>query len=936
MADIVLEKFLRNSIVVENLKDEREKSVFRMVYDRADRIIESIIQRSEYGQEKYEEDCRYRCSWDAPKEDLSQYQTTVSFIGERGTGKTSAMESVRRYLYYNVKQVAPRITSPEKKDIHFICLDMIDAGTMKFDENIMELILAQMLEYLQDMKRTRREERSFDRECMGRNRESVHRELFQQIDELAKVFGELFSRKPTQDSFEEPGLEDLKRISDREEAGRRFKNLVRDFTHAVSDYNKWHCCYLVLAIDDLDMYKGTGRSNESHRFAMLEHIYDYLRIPNLIVLLTFNDKNLRYCCKDHFAKLVSATDSDKERESANDQINKLTWQYLLKLFPPEDRIYMTNFKYENLREASALRIIPKINGLRIRPFTTENSVSPKEFILRLIAYKTGVYFDIHGTKTHFLVSSNLRELGTIAMMINSWDDPDTSEKSEEVRSINRQLLLDYLRNQFALEKLSYTEFSRFQMLSTLPVLRQSRWLVDDIRRNRVEQVSAIDDFGYLDKNVRDRWKYSYGGLLRNLYYATRVKKHGTKENGIPSEDTIYSKSFVHCILGSHSIILNSYFLDGKKEDIMNCIASSIGGRWANRMLPRFIEDETGPRQHDENSYALGSVSMPVSSFLYFRLPDDIQTLLDCPKDWAGNTEKLVEAIALLGMFFTNYPVSGLKLKFDLVEVEGENTIPWYLSSESKDEICFNALNPFLNHFGLFDQETGKFVRYEKFIYKKVESLGKEYAVNGIETVMIKAEYYADEANAAELRAHNTPNPMTRERNQKMAKQYRILSELFERKYHTLIGNRDDEKILADEWEKALGKSYKRFYASSKKTHNVPLPVEHFDMMYNIVKRVAGDSYYDIPNEAPITEVYDWFARLYRNILSELKAQDEGYGTDYFAKKYSDTLFYRVFMAEKGTENFNPYLKPLFTAMMQRVLENSAVRNEQGVTRIAPV
>jgi hypothetical protein len=132
-----------------------------------------------------------------------------------------------------------------------------------------------------------------------------------------------------------------------------------------------------------------------------------------------------------------------------------------------------------------------------------------------------------------------------------------------------------------------------------------------------------------------------------------------------------------------------------------------------------------------------------------------------------------------------------------------------------------------------------------------------------------------------------------------------------------------EKYLQN-WDQLLrgiirdfGKSI-RSWQSNHKDCQLVLPVQNFDMMYNILKRLANVSYHDIPDTAPVEEVYDYYVHLYRSMEEELRSQDRVYfgNEDGFSKAFRDSLFYRIVTAEEGGRRHNPYLEQVLVSMVR--------------------
>ncbi len=885
-----LEQVRQNNIVLEypaSKKEDRENSIFAAEYCQTAETIRSILQNNKEKQS--------RNSGGRERQDWSEYQTTIPFIGDRGTGKTSLMCTVHQELSTKISDRNRESGNPfleayvvDAPRCRFLCLDMIDVSTMKANENVMELILARMYHYLEE---------AADRPQRGNKRPEVLRGLYQQIDELARTFRELYRPGPVNEV--ESGLESLKKISKRQEAVSKFQKLVADFTREIACHiedcgGDYHTCYLVVALDDVDMFKGSNRDSQNSHFSLMEHIYDYLRIPNLLVLLTFNERILQRNCMQHFRSYYFGGKPDGDlNPSEKQEIDELTRQFMSKLFPMEQRVYMPNFRYVDSAEKSNLEVYPSLGDkLLLKSTKKDKSLPVKTFMLRLIAQKTEVYFDSAGSKQHFFEPRNLRELGALFQVVHGWPDP---EGNSMVIAENRQKLLNYLRNKYAVEHLNAEEYRAFLDLSAIPLLWQGRSLVDDIRRHRMYAVDE-DAEGYLEPTDRDRWKYSYGELMHNLYYATRAKNEDT-------EKTLYSKAFVCSILGSQTVLLNQTLANNMGDSLRSFIGSSLGGRWANDMLPKIAVNDIS--QYSLYMAQVGSISLPVKSFLDFPLPLPKDVDEAGTKDWI---QKLAEALFLLGAFFTSYPANGLKIRWEVkAPSKTGKDYSLHIVSDSEDSICFNVLNPFLN-LHLFDDNgespnanfTDNLCERLKRLFEPEDLDNKKQKLNDLWDGLQKTA----EAVRADMSRIPPPMPVYPKSGPERKAQldrYDSFKPWYEK--------------FQPQWNGAVEKARDSIVETGKKA---ALPVVHMDMMYNILKRVANIYYHDIAQEASVDEVYVYMVQLYEAIFIELNKQDTFYGSE-FAKNYRESLFYRVFTAESQDDMYNPYLRPIISEMMRVVI-----------------
>jgi hypothetical protein len=514
----------------------------------------------------------------------------------------------------------------------------------------------------------------------------------------------------------------------------------------------------------------------------------------------------------------------------------------------------------------------------------------------------------------------------------------TSEQKLRIQESNRQELLNYLYNQFALKNLHAEEYQEFSALSVLPVVRQGRTLVDRIREQRLRLNMKEHDTGYLDRTARDHWRYSYGELLHNIYFSTRIPSSSD-----PST-TFYSKDFIRCILGTHSVLLNQIAYSPNNSDhMMQIIGSSVAGRWANEMLPKIAIGSAYPRY-------TGSLSDRISNFIDWNIPDEIlYALLDLEStDNSATVRKFLEAFILIGMFYTGIPEKGLKISLQAT-VDSDDQPVLRLSSSSNDHICFNVMNFVLNLYN-FEDYLNK-IRSE--LHKISTELTTIFFLNW-ETEREIAKWLIQKASDKDnqtpyQREHlQSIKISTFQRSVKRANVWEDL--LIDRNFASSSASDntpvyiDDPKILTKR-----KKSYNRRICSiisnliqdmdseirswsEKYSTFTPtvLPVQHFDMMYNVIKRLANTSYHRTPVEAMAEDICDCIAVLYKNIAEELSNQDKVYlldGDRSFANAYQDSLFYKQFAANEKEKN--PFIAPFLISTLSNALINKDNRDVYG-------
>ena len=255
----------KTGIVYEDVK-EIEQSIFQKVYSRAFGLTRQIILSQSMTERKGENE---------------QLDNIITFVGRRGTGKTSAMLSFMEFLrknamdYEETKEFAAnyRIENARGYKVNFIALEWIDASLLEKGEDIFEYILAKMLRDVLDLDDEMRESGYQSYEI---------RELHQ---DFSSIYGKVLnlknrsSQQADSDRMSISLLRDLARSSD---LRREFEELIQRYLQLKLNREKRpglksvEDTYLVVAIDDMDMNVESG-------FEILEKIQRYLKVKSLIV-----------------------------------------------------------------------------------------------------------------------------------------------------------------------------------------------------------------------------------------------------------------------------------------------------------------------------------------------------------------------------------------------------------------------------------------------------------------------------------------------------------------------------------------------------------------------------------------------------------------------------------------------------------------------------
>ena len=350
-----------NRIVNESL-ETIDDLFFAKQYQQADRTLAKIIRDSS-----------------VYKEGLCL--DVLAFLGGRGRGKTSAMCSYFSYLNKlqkeNTWSEVSRIA--EKEKIRFLGLPYIDAAMLAEAEYIIDVILAEMWDEFE--KYVRESNRSHEADF-----ERLAREIKQKFIEVRKAYLLLKEReegKKVPVEKEVPVPSALHELASGINLQQKLQSLIDDYL-SIFQYERGNDCYLVIAIDDVDM---SGK--KAHY--ILEQIRRFLCMKKVVVLVTADIDRLQIACESRY-KDIYADDNDRR---------KFINEYLEKVLPYNMRIYMPEIRerHDSIVVETAAKAELELQ-----------SDDEKNMILECMAKNCQIYFDGDRRKRHFLQNQSMRSM----------------------------------------------------------------------------------------------------------------------------------------------------------------------------------------------------------------------------------------------------------------------------------------------------------------------------------------------------------------------------------------------------------------------------------------------------------------------------------------------------------------------------------------------
>lgn len=369
---IQLDQLISNGVVHEEYKDI-STSIFGTIYSNAGRLVEKIIA------DNYE----WTQSEKNRKNSDFERSNVISFIGHRGTGKTSAMLSFRDILdfytetqKYGLNQMnTPLLNMVKRQNVKFYTLDCIDASIMEESENIFVLILAAMFSKIQKSAN----------EKTQRIDEYDNRVLYQKFEKIYEDYTSINSKENASDGYS--AFEKLRNAASSQKIRENFEELVRIYLNVLDgneqNYTKTAQKFLVISLDDIDIArrkKNSGKENWG-TYKIMSTIYKYLTVPGVIVLTAYDYNNLQERCMNFFAI------ENEQREG----YERSTLQFIEKVFPIYSRLYMPSLLNDNIISRNEIKIsLEKNKDNILQNFVTGNRTnifSIKDFVFSFCMIK---------------------------------------------------------------------------------------------------------------------------------------------------------------------------------------------------------------------------------------------------------------------------------------------------------------------------------------------------------------------------------------------------------------------------------------------------------------------------------------------------------------------------------------------------------------------
>lgn len=311
---------------------------------------------------------------------------TIGIVGERGSGKSSFMGTLRNQL----------------SDYHVF--NLVDPSIFDDSLSILELFMSEIYKSVNES----------DSKITDYN-SNLHKHKIDIIEQIKNMTGILSNLRIEKSKFasDNPTLEILKDISNRTSFDKILDNLVESYLEYFrkKDGNKVSNKALVLCIDDIDLI------NNKNIYNMLEDISKYLS-KKIIVILAYREVQLLDSIIDEkVTENINLINSDViDLEEIKDQSSK----YIEKLIPNSQRVYLSkmndviNKPFKQLIEGIAEG---KQNSKFLKEFiesyqmqSIDNECTIGDWIYKALYHKTRLQIKPvdHLEQNKFVLPTNLR------------------------------------------------------------------------------------------------------------------------------------------------------------------------------------------------------------------------------------------------------------------------------------------------------------------------------------------------------------------------------------------------------------------------------------------------------------------------------------------------------------------------------------------------
>lgn len=470
-------------IVIEKTQEQFEHSLFKEQYRQAFIIANGIVERTTLSETRKEID--------------ESASNIIAFIGDRGEGKTSCLQSFLRMLTdeknYNIGKKALDIPSTLYSNDN-LAIEMLDPSFFDENHNIVELILGQLYEkVIQDQQSA---------ELANQINGVGYHTMMGKFAEAQSCLSALAKKEDMYDSMNE-----LSALAASTRLRKAIKDLFKSYLEYYGGKKK-----LIICIDDIDL-------NMQEAYPMAEEIRKYLSNEYCIILMAVKIEQLLDAIKSAIHRKIGSVNV-----VSHEEITEMAQKYLTKFIPENNRVLMPS--PDDI--ADTLLEIYDRNGQRKNNIKC-NTV--KETIVRLIFNKTRFLF-YNGRSTSAIVPHNLRDMRQLIGLLAEMQDihDEQNMRLEHVLTQNKLVFKNYFYHSWVNKLTADDKNFASQLASYKDIISINKFVVTYLGK-RINSGKNMEVDTLFDKIVLKENR-SHNISVGDVYYVVRQIEKITTDQDI--------------------------------------------------------------------------------------------------------------------------------------------------------------------------------------------------------------------------------------------------------------------------------------------------------------------------------------------------------------------------------------------------------------------
>lgn len=460
---------------LEDFKD-LETSPIKPIFAEGLALAKKVVENTVAGEKFKEIQEEYNPGMD--------FNNILAFVGDRGSGKTSALLSFSKLLTTATRDELNSIRENEEHEQKFewpsfLALRPIDPSALEGKQRVIEVIIAMLYQRFQDQVSWNTKRPSNVSDELVKATMNAFNDIMRALRIIRHpdtILRETFSGKDMM-------MERLEELGTITNLRRSIISLVECILSMENPRNSTNS-FLIIVIDDADLHL-------ENPMQVLEDLRKYFRVHRLLILMGVRFDQLH-------SKIAHAY--EKELRGSNNEIfddpRTLADAYLRKLIPEDARMLMP---FTNLRSKSSTWKV-KIQGYL--------NDAPNEFrdlfqaLRHLIRKKVGITLSSEAYSSgHPFLPNSLREAHDLFSELSRWKDVPANRKQMSEFE-NLQKFMDFLLRSWAVGKVPKEMQDHLEEIASVGprfiaktiVLKAAIVIEKAIARQKESRVSQISNF----------------------------------------------------------------------------------------------------------------------------------------------------------------------------------------------------------------------------------------------------------------------------------------------------------------------------------------------------------------------------------------------------------------------------------------------------------